>query len=138
MNIPKSLAAARKEWERQMEMEKAATPGPWSRLDGYQHGTIVSTPPRGWKRTPQHPDFVVCQPHLYVCTSETERDGNTALIVLSRNRNPVVLKKIGEWLDAVERSLRMAPVEGRLIIEGDWELARLSDILALLQIEAIP
>lgn len=54
---------------------------PW-RLD--HAGLIVlGTPPKSWKPTPQHPQFIICQPHLYVSTDREEQKEIAALIAAS-------------------------------------------------------
>lgn len=51
---------------------------PW-RLD--HAGLIVlGTPPKSWKPTPQHPQFIICQPHLYVSTDRETQKEIAALI----------------------------------------------------------
>lgn len=54
---------------------------PW-RLD--HAGLIVlGTPPKSWKPTPQHPQFIICQPHLYVSTDRETQKEIAALIAAS-------------------------------------------------------
>lgn len=93
MNVEKTLAACRAEYERQMAMEKAATPGPWH-VGGMFNPDSPTPTQNVWSKPDpgKHSGFVIasyCSP------------GNARLVEASRNLNPARLKIVGKFLASI-------------------------------------
>lgn len=130
VNIPLTLAAARKEWERQMEMERK--------------GTKLYQNPSTWvERNQPHKDPDEVRSNVFALDGgygiEVARfrgdsaEANAKLYILSRNLNPARLKVVKRLLDRAEKLSNRFRAHSETIEMTD----QLVDALALLGIEAI-
>lgn len=130
MNIPATLEKCRAELARQQEMEQAErSKHPWK----YSEWKAKRQKFSRWGIGNEDGSGQI----LSGFVQYWHKPDTFKLIVLSRNLNPARLKVAERWIEAVERSVKMAPVEARLIIEGDREEYWLRDAAALLGVEVV-
>jgi hypothetical protein len=101
MNVEKTLEKCRAEWERQMAMEKAATPGPWEASE--------LAPAQGKYILHGYDTYVAAFAEWdYEGNLETDMDperSNISLSCLSRNLNPARLRVAGELIASTHQAV---------------------------------